>query len=186
MRTATLLLVVVGTWCLPSTARAADMTPAQERAVLDKALRVAGPTSYADLPFVLVSELPQTASPGAEGWTSFDEQNRGDRIFVYTASRTFRCANVQGRDQDRCLLKLASVIVHEVWHLRNGRDEAGAYQAQLIFLKMKEASTFLQLNQGLAVDILEVRQARDRVLADTRNARQLALSSGASGAPPAP
>ena len=48
--------------------------------------------------------------------------------------------SVPRSDQDRCLLKVASVIVHEAWHLRNGPDEVGAYQTQLIFLQMKEAS----------------------------------------------
>jgi hypothetical protein len=182
MRNVAWLLIVVGTWCVSSTVRAADATPAQERAVLDTALRLAGPPSYAHLPIVLISELPVTVSPGAEAWTVHDERGKGDRIFVYTRSRTFRCASVPRGDRDRCLLKLASVIVHEAWHLRNGPDEAGAYEAQLIFLKSKEASAFLQLNEAAALNILEVRRARDRVLADQRNA----TSPGASGARPAP
>jgi hypothetical protein len=52
---------------------------------------------------------------------------------------------------------------------------------------MKEATAFLQLDEAAAVDILEVRRARDRALDDKRNARrQSASSSGASGAPPEP
>jgi hypothetical protein len=189
MRNLAWLFIVVGTWCVPSTIRAADSTPAQERAVLDRALRLAGTELYAHLPFVLVSALPRTVSPRAEAWTMFDEHGKGDRIFVYTRSRTFRCASVPRSDQERCLLKVASVIVHEAWHLRNGRDEVGAYEAQLIFLQLKEASAFLQLNEGAAVDILEVRRARDRAIADKRNASAQARTSAspeASGARRAP
>jgi hypothetical protein len=52
-------------------------------------------------------------------------------------------------------LKLASVIVHEVWHLKNGPDEAAAYTAQEAFLEFNQASRLL---------ITEIRQARRRVL----------------------
>ena len=182
MRNVAWLFVVVGTWCVPSTIRAADLTPAQERAVLDRALRLAGPQLYAHLPFVLVSELPRTASPGAEAWTVFDEHGKGDRIFVYTRSRTFQCASAPRGDQEQCLLKLASVIVHEAWHLRNGLDEVGAYEAQLSFLRLIEASAVFQVNEAAGVNIREVRRARDRVLAERRKA----TSPGASTARRAP
>jgi hypothetical protein len=170
MRNVAWLFFVVGTSCVPSTVRAADSTPAQERAVFDRALRLAGPQLYAHLPFVLISELPWTVSPGAEAWTVFDEHGKGDRIFVYTRSRTFQCASASRRDQGQCLLKLASVIVHEAWHLRNGLDEVGAYEAQLSFLRLIEASAVFQVNEAAAVNIREVRRARDRALADRRSA----------------
>lgn len=172
MRNVAWLFVVVGTWCVPSTIGAADSPPAPEHAALDRALRLAGPQSYAHLSFVLVSALPRTVSPGAEAWTVYDEHGTSDRIFVYTRSRSFRCASVPGPDEYQCLLKLASIIVHEAWHVRNGRDEAGAYEAQLAFLQLTEASAFLQLDEAAAADIREVRRARDRVLADKRNARK--------------
>lgn len=182
MRNLAWLFIAVGTWCVPSTVGGADSTSLDERAAFDSALLLAGSHLYAHLPFVLVSALPSTVSPGAEAWTEFDEHGKGDRIFVYTRSRTFQCASVSRRDQDGCLLKVASVIVHEAWHLRNGRDEVGAYDAQLVFLQMKEASSFLQVNEAAAAGILEVRRARDRVLADKRKAS----SPGASGARRAP
>ena len=55
----------------------------------------------------------------------------------------------------QCMLKLASVLVHEAWHFRNGRDEAGAYTAQITFL----------MHQGSDATAAGVRRARDRVLA---------------------
>lgn len=189
MRNVAWLYIAVGTACVPLPVHAVDTTPAQERAVLDQAIRLAGPHVPADLPFVLVSTLPWTVSNGAEAWTGVDEHGDGNLVFVYTGSRTFRCASVPHADQDRCLLKVASVIVHEAWHLRHGPDEARAYDAQLMFLQLNEASTFLQLNEASAADIREVRQARDRVLADRRRASTRArttASPGASGAPPGP
>jgi hypothetical protein len=172
MRKVAWLFIVVGTWCVPSTVRSADSTPAQERAVLEKALRLAGPQSYAQFSFVLTSELLPTVSRDAEAWTVYDEHGMGNRIFVYTRSRVFRCASVSHRDQGQCLLKVASIIVHEAWHLRNGPDEVGAYEAQIIFLKLNEASAFLQSNEAAAMNIREVRLARDRVLADSRKRQQ--------------
>jgi len=180
MRNVAWLFIVVGTWCVPSTVRAADSTPAQEREALDEALRLAGPQLYAHLPFVLTSALPRTVSPGAEAWTLYDEHGKGDRIFVYTLSRTFRCASVRRWDQYQCLLKVASVIVHEAWHLRNGPDEAGAYEAQLAFLRLTEAAAVLQLNEAAALNIREVRRARDRTLADKRNASKQADTGAGS------
>ena len=175
MRSLVWLVLVVGACGVPSSVRAAWSTSFQDRAVLDRALVLAGRHLYGHLAFTPVSELPPTVSPDAEAWTVFNEKGRGTRALVYTQSRTFRCASVPGRDQLRCQLKLASVIVHEAWHLQHGRYEAGAYDAQLIFLQLTEASATFQLNQTAAVDIIEVRQAKAR-----------ALSPEASIAPPAP
>jgi hypothetical protein len=184
MRNIAWLFIVVGTWCLPATIRAADSTPADERAVLETALQLAGPQLNRHLPIVLIAELPGMVSPDAQAWTVYDEQGTGDRIFVYTGSRTFRCASASRQDQDQCLLRLASIIVHEAWHLRHGRDEAGAYEAQLAFLRLTEASAFLQLSETASQDIREVRRARDRTLADRRNAnRQPGTGSGEHSSP---
>jgi hypothetical protein len=61
---------------------------------------------------------------------------RDRRIHLLTTSRAFQRAM---RAADRCgdpqaLKKIASVVVHEEWHVRNGPDEAGAYEAQLTIL----------------------------------------------------
>jgi hypothetical protein len=170
MRKVTWLFILVGTWCVPSTARAADSTAAEEREVLDSALMLAGPPLHPHPPMVLISVLPGTVSPGAEAWTVYDEHGQGDRIFVYTRGRTFQCASTPGRDGDQCLLRLASILVHEAWHLRHGPDEAGAYEAQLAFLRLTEASAFLQLNETASQNIRQDRWVRDRALADQRNA----------------
>src|SRR5688572_30046727 len=62
----------------------------------------------------------------AEGFVDADRR----AIHVVTSSEVFRRAQSAS---DKCgevgaIRKLASVIVHEEWHVRNGPDEAAAYQ----------------------------------------------------------
>jgi len=83
-------------------------------------------------PIVLVDTRPAYASPTAEGWVLAHDR----RIHLLTTSRAFQRAM---RATDRCgdpqaLKKIASVVVHEEWHVRNGPDESGAYEAQLTML----------------------------------------------------
>jgi hypothetical protein len=83
-------------------------------------------------PIVLVDTRPAYASPTAEGWVLAHDR----RIHLLTTSRAFQRAM---RAADRCgdvqaLKKIASVVVHEDWHVRNGPDESGAYEAQLTML----------------------------------------------------
>ena len=144
--------------CVSTPAWADDDVPRAQRAALDRAVLLTG-LQFARPPIALTSTLPWTASSGAEAWTTYDDNNRGDRIFVYTGSELFHCAT-RGRQPDwQCMLKLASILVHEVWHFRNGRDEAGAYNAQLTFL----------IRQGADAEASGVRRARDRVRAAREN-----------------
>jgi hypothetical protein len=150
-------LAVLGALCVPAHGQSTDVS-LRARAVLDKVVVAAGLQSTRPS-IVATSELPRERSAEAEAWIVYSEDHATDRIFVYTGSRTFRCASVAHRDQYQCLLKLASVIVHEVWHLTKGPDERGAYDAQLAFLEFQQAS---------APVMNEVRGARRRVLADRR------------------
>ena len=63
------------------------------------------------------------------------------------------------------MLKLASVIVHEVWHLKNGASETGAYNAQL---------AFLMANQGALEQMTDVRRSRSQAVAAERKAVEAA------------
>ena len=82
----------------------------------------------------LIDSPPPGTSAHVEGFV-----RSGDRtIYLVTSSGTFRDAQAS---QHRCgnraaIRKLASVIVHEEWHVRNGPDERGAYLAQLTALAM--------------------------------------------------
>jgi len=66
MRSLVWLVLVVGACGVSSSVRAAESTFAQDRAVLDGALRLAGRHLYGHLPLALASELPPRLSLGAE------------------------------------------------------------------------------------------------------------------------
>jgi hypothetical protein len=137
-----------------------------ERETLEAARLLAGP-AIAKLPIELASVPPYGASSGVEGWTLYRSDGQGERILVYTGSRIFRCASLPQQDPQRyqCELRLASVIVHEAWHFRNGRQEAGAYTAQIAFLIGNHASD---------AQIAAVQMARDHILSAVRQAAKAA------------
>lgn len=54
-------------------------------------------------------------------------------IHIVTSTQAFRDADCGDR---ATLVKLASIIAHEEWHVRHGRDERSAYEAQLMTLMM--------------------------------------------------
>jgi hypothetical protein len=98
-------------------------------AVLVCALSLLGRPASSFPPIELVE---RGASAGAEAYVRRNEQ----RIYVVTSSDTFREARVS---QDRCgntmaIRKIASVLIHEEVHLRQGGDEKMAYEAQLTTL----------------------------------------------------
>ena len=164
MRTMALWLVfTLAPVCL---ARASEDNGQLERQTLEAARLLAGRSGR--LPIALASVLPDGASSrGIEGWTIPRADGKGEQIFVYTASEIFRCAS-KGKNY-QCLLRLASIIVHEAWHFRNGGSEDGAYAAQI---------AFLMGNQGAPEQIAAVRMARDRVLAAERKAIETAKKRG--------
>jgi len=128
-----------------------------DQETLERVLILAG-LDRANLPITLATAAPASASYGVEAWTSYDAHGCGERIFVYTGSDMFRCAS-RPLSMRQCLLRLASVVVHEAWHLENGRDEEEAYEVQISFL----------LRNGAATEhVKAVRLAQQRVLAAER------------------
>jgi hypothetical protein len=162
----TLAPVLVFVLAMPCPARASDNPDPVERRTLEAALFLAGPR-IAKLPIELASSVPDGASPGVEGWTSYRANGEGERISIYTGSAIFRCARLphENPQSHECVLRLASVIVHEAWHVSSGRQEAGAYIAQIAFLMANHASD---------AQIASVQMARDQVLAAVRNAANAA------------
>jgi hypothetical protein len=81
---------------------------------------------------VLVDVPPVYASPQVEAYVRPSD----DTIYVVTSSPLFR--TVQGWKSEcgdpLALKKLASVLVHEEWHIRHGGPERDAYYAQLTAL----------------------------------------------------
>jgi len=147
------LLALTLTLSMPWVSRSGEI----DRQTLDTALLLAG-LDRASVPVTLAATPPSSASHGVEAWTSYDTDGRSKRIFLYTGSDMFRCARWPlGLRQ--CRIRLASVLVHEAWHLEHGQDEEDAYEAQIAFLMRNGAAT---------EHVKAVRLAQDRVLAAER------------------
>ncbi len=83
-------------------------------------------------PIQFVDVPPPDVSRSAEAFVRHDDPN----IYLVTSTDAFqraehaiwRCGDIEA------IRKIASVLVHEEWHLKYGFDEAGAYTAQLAAL----------------------------------------------------
>lgn len=101
-------------------------------AVLVCALTLLGRSSASFPPIEFVANPPAAVSSRAEAYVRPNDP----RIFVVTSHpyfqralrSTFKCGEFDA------LRKLASILVHEEWHVRHGSDEGGAYAAQLTAL----------------------------------------------------
>jgi hypothetical protein len=100
--------------------------------VLVCALDILGRSASTFPPINLIAERPPDVSPLAEAFTVTGVE----AIFILTSSDTFR--SIQ-RSNIRCgttmaVRKLASILIHEETHIRNGSGEHEAYEAQLATL----------------------------------------------------
>ena len=101
-------------------------------AVLACALTMLGRSEHRLPPINLVDTAPPGASWNVEAYVTGD----ANAIYLLTSSPAFREV---ARSRYKCepreaVAKLASVLVHEEWHVRHGPDERGAYSAQLTAL----------------------------------------------------
>jgi hypothetical protein len=83
-------------------------------------------------PIELVEILPPDVSWGTEGFV----RRNPDVIYLVTSTSAFRDAirTLPGCGARESLKRIASILVHEEWHIRHGNDERGAYEAQLTAL----------------------------------------------------
>jgi hypothetical protein len=132
----------------------AAMAPA---AVLLCAIELLGPSGRTLPRIELVPEPPANVSPDAEGFVRHSEPV----IYIVTSAPAFRGADCFEPDS---LVKLASVIVHEAWHVRHGADEKGAYEAQLYAILQlglpPESSQFRSVQQAMKVALREQQTRR--------------------------
>lgn len=100
--------------------------------VLMCALEMLGRTASTFPPIELVAAAPPGVVATAEAYV--DTGRRA--IHLITSSQVFRRAqNARWRCSEvGAIRKLASILVHEEWHVRHGTSETGAYQAQLMTL----------------------------------------------------
>ena len=101
-----------------------------------------------------------------------------DRIYLITSTQIFLHAQRASPTTDEPLIKLASILVHEEWHIRNGPDEAGAYEAQLRTLFKLGAMPGGRLYRSVQASMTTVLQRRD-----TARFSQVATSRMASARP---
>ena len=88
-------------------------------------------------PPILVVDRPSDASTDAIAFIRGGEPP----VYVVGSSTVFQRAVEANRNRQQCqnpdvLRLLASVLVHEEWHLRHGPDEEAAYLAQLTTLQL--------------------------------------------------
>jgi len=112
-------------------------------------------------PIEILDSPPPYVSVGTEAFV------RNGTIYVIGSSAVVRYA--AGRDEGRCgdlfaVKKLASILVHEEWHLTHPGDERGAYYRQLIALQQ------MGVNPGQSV-YRDVQLSMQRVLELHKRAR---------------
>ena len=112
--------------------------------------------SEATLPRIeLIDTPPAYVSANAEAWVNHQTQT----IYLITSAPSFRAVRRATSlcGQTRDLRKVASIIAHEEWHIRHGRDEEGAYLAQI--------STLLRLGDEIeSPNVFSVRKSMRAVL----------------------
>jgi hypothetical protein len=88
-------------------------------------------------PIEFVDARPAYVSPNADAYVPLG----GTRIYLVTTSPAFiRARNaIYKCGELNAIRKIASVLVHEEWHVRHGSNEAGAYAAQLSTLVALDA-----------------------------------------------
>ena len=130
-------------------------------------------------PIELVDVPPPYASPQADAYVRVGEA----RIYLVTSSDVFRRAQASKYrcgDLDAHRL-LASVIIHEEWHVKHGRDEVEAYNAQLITMQLLGARPG---NPAYTMVWRSARAALARRKAADRMAQLVAKEAGANGTAP--
>jgi hypothetical protein len=136
-------------------------------AVLVCAMSMLGRPASSFPPIELVERSHHGASIGAEAYVRREEQ----RIYVVTSSDTFREARVS---QDRCgntmaIRKIASVLIHEEVHLRQGAGEKAAYEAQLTTLTALGAGPgsppYASVKRAMRYTLDQQRKAAARLMA---------------------
>ena len=132
--------------------------------VLACALHLLGPNTDRFAPIRIIDGTPPGASVNAQGFAD----RREHAIYLIASAPAFRAAAAaqqsavgRGRCLEQDALKMiASVIVHEQWHLDHGSDEAGAYLAQLTELQRLSAASWTTVDVKRAMRITLQRRAR--------------------------
>jgi hypothetical protein len=83
-------------------------------------------------PIQVIETAPINNSVGTE---AFVDRDSGTIVVIASSNVVRDAADTRGRCGDRyAVMKLASILVHEEWHILHGPDEAAAYRRQLVTL----------------------------------------------------
>ena len=120
-------------------------------AVVACALSMLG-RSTTDVPIRFLERPPGGVSRNAEAFRVRDP----DTIYLITSSDAFKAAQRGHREigHKAGCKKIASIIVHEEWHVKNGSDEQGAYLAQITALTAMHAES--SVITGVRLSMMEV------------------------------
>jgi hypothetical protein len=132
------------------------------------ALAVLNRSEAAMPPIQVLDTAPAYASVGTEAFV------RDGIIYVIGSSTVVRDASARG---GRCgdtfaVRKLASILVHEEWHLLHPGDERGAYYRQLIALQQLGINPGQAVYREVQMSMLKVLELQKR----TRNKPELVLA----------
>jgi hypothetical protein len=137
--------------------------------VLVCALNLLGRSPQKFPPFELLEVTPPGVSANAEAFVRRDP----DVIYLITTAPVYRAAQAAQEGHGYCrgresLAKIASIIVHEEWHLRYGPDERGAYEAQLTALAALGFRQGTGVHSSVTRSMLSVLDTHARAVADRR------------------
>jgi hypothetical protein len=136
-------------------------------AVIACALALLGRADSSMPPIVLVDAPPRHASIQTEAFVSPPDRH----IYIVTSSPVFRDALATRSVCSRSIAmkKIASILVHEEWHMLHGTSEEDAYIAQLSALLRMGVSPDNLVYKGVHRSMLAVlkkkKQKPDLVLA---------------------
>ena len=147
-------------------------------AVLVCALELLGRSPEAFPSIRLLDAAPPDASASVEGFVRAGDPTiyliASSAPFLTARASTYRCGE---RD---ALRKIASIVIHEEWHVRNGADERGAYQAQLMALMRMGVPQDGPLYTGVTRAMLAVTTARRPASVQATSARSRPASRAAA------
>jgi hypothetical protein len=117
----------------------------------------------------LLDTRPPGASANAEAFV--DPARR--TIYILTTSDIFIAAQRSPHCGSlEAVRKLASILIHEEWHVLHGGDEEGAYAAQLTTLSMlgqqQDSRLYYGVRRAMAVAISRQRATRASLMALAR------------------
>jgi hypothetical protein len=119
----------------------------------------------------ILDKPPASVSVNANAFVNVHE----NVIYLIASAPAFRMARLAQPSPGHCrgsdaVQMVASIIVHEEWHLKNGTDERGAYEAQLTALLRLGVGSSRWAYRSVVRAMLSVRDAESKRAPDALQA----------------